>query len=367
MSWITTTEALAKLAGLILRSKISYTFDGIPLTASELSFRKKMNLIRAGFDMVLKSDRAHALPPIIQVEPTNVCNLKCPLCPTGSGSLKRPKGYMSKETFQRILDELGDILMAVYFFCFGEPFLNKELPWMIDRCHALNILTLTSTNGHFIQTQDEALRVVDTGLKSMIVALDGSTQEIYEAYRKSGDIERVKRCVTLIEEAKIKRQSPFPYTTVRAVVVRENQGDLHNIESLARDLGVNMFSYKSVGCLPHSEQFKDFEPSEGKFRRFDYDGTERRKRSHIQCPFPFRQPIIFWDGTVVGCEYDHDLERAFGKIGEQDFADLWNSPDALKLRRSIRSGQDGSRFCHYCPFQDRIHGSTELSYREIRP
>jgi radical SAM protein with 4Fe4S-binding SPASM domain len=366
MAWMKTPEALTRLPEILIQGRLSFNFDGIPLIAERLSLQKKMNLMRVGMDGLFQSNYAHGLPPIIQVEPTNICNLKCPICPTGSNSLKRSKGFMSLGTFQRILDDLGDVLIAVYLFCFGEPFMNKDLPKMIEMCASRNILTLASTNGNYLQTLDEALRVVDAGLTTLIIAIDGSTQEIYQRYRQGGDIEKVKRCTSLIEEAKASRGSRFPYAAIRCVVTSENQEDLPNLERLARDLGVDMFTYKSLGCLTGSDKFKAYEPSEQSMRRFEYSGSSGNSRRLTQCPFPFRQPIVFWDGTVVGCEYDHDLDMAFGKIGERNFIDIWNSPNALKLRHSIRKEHNQPGFCCNCPYQNRAKEGTALYNKELR-
>lgn len=367
MAWMKTNEGLAKLPELLSKGRLSYDFDGVPLFAEHLSLQKRLNLVKVGMDTMLRSNRAHGLPPIIQIEPTNICNLKCPICPTGSNSLKRPKGFMSFETFQRILDEIGNVLISVYLHCFGEPFMNKELPRMIEACTDRNILTLTATNGHFVQTLDDALKVVDAGLKTLIIALDGSTQEIYQTYRRGGDIEKVKRCASFIEDAKARRKSNFPYTAIRSIATHDNQEDLPNVERIASNLGVNMFTYKTLGCLVHIDKFKDYEPSEKNLRRFEYAGPSRIKKKLIQCPFPFRQPSIFWDGTVVGCGYDHNIEMSFGKIGEQNFSEIWNSPNAVRLRRSIRKGHDQPSFCRLCPYQDRVQDTSVLSRKELRP
>jgi len=359
-------EALAKLPGLLVQGRLSFDFDGVPLIAEQLSSQKKLNLIRVGMDMILRSNRVHGLPPTILVEPTNICNLKCPLCPTGIGSIKRQKGFMSFETFQKILDDLGDVLISLCLFGFGEPFMNQEILRMIEACTAHNILTITTTNGHYLQTLDDALRIVDAGLTAMIIAIDGSTQKIYQTYRKLGDVEKVKRCTALMEKAKVRRGSGLPYTALRCVVTRENEEDLPNLERLACDLGVNMFTYKTLGGLIHNEEFRDYEPSRENMRRFEYLGSSRISRPPIQCHSPFRQPIVFWDGTVVGCECDYNLEMPLGRIGEQSFTEIWNSHRVLELRNSIRKGTR-PKFCHrVCPYQDCVQDSTYLSCKELR-
>ena len=42
----------------------------------------------------------------MMIEPTDVCNLKCPLCPSGNGKLKRAKGFMDFSLFKKIIDEI---------------------------------------------------------------------------------------------------------------------------------------------------------------------------------------------------------------------------------------------------------------------
>jgi len=175
----------------------------------------------------------------------------------------------------------------------------------------------------------------------------------------------VGRGVRLVEEAKAKRGSKTPYTCLRALITRDTEDDLPNIEKLARDIGVNMFSYKTVGMQTYNEKFREFEPDDGDLRRFQYDEAERRRRTPVQCPFPFRQPTIQWDGTVVGCEYDYDLEMPWGNINETSFRKIWNSAKAKALRRSIRAGQRGPFCRRLCPYQDRVQDSSFLVCKEL--
>jgi MoaA/NifB/PqqE/SkfB family radical SAM enzyme len=367
MAWMKNSEALLKLPEVLIRGRFSFTYDGIPLVVKNLSAKQKTNLFKLGLSSLKISNHVMGLPAIIQIEPTDICNLKCPLCPATEETSDRKHGFMSFETFQKILDELGEVLIAAYLYSWGEPFLNKNIFRMIEACTISNILTLIPTNGQCIQSLDEALAVVDSGLSAIIIAIDGSTQEIYQVYRKGGDVEKVKRCAALIEEAKSKRGSPHPYTCLRTVITRDNQNDLANIQKLAHDLGVNMYSTKSVGCKTQDEAFKDYEPTEENLRRFEYRDGKRTEKPPIQCIYPFRQPTIKWDGTVIGCEFDYKFEQPWGKIGEQAFSEIWNSPQALSLRQSTRKDRKGT-FCeHHCPFQDRVQKDCYISCEEFRP
>ncbi len=357
-----TGEALRKLPAL-LRGRFSYDFDGMPLGSRSVRGRRRRNLLKCGLDTWLGRDRMRSLPPTVQIEPTNHCNLNCPLCPTGTGAMSRPRGFMSMETFGRILDELGETLVTAVLYGWGEPFLHPEMPRMIEACTQRGILTVSSTNGHCLQSLDEALRVVDAGLSALAIAVDGSTEEAYTAYRKSGRLEKVKRCAGLIAEAKERRGAVLPYTNLRVVVTRHNEGDLENLEALARRLGVNMFSCKSLGCLTSSEDYPEYEAF----------GPQRRAPgpaappAPVQCHFPFRQPCIFHDGTVVGCEFDYDLETPWGRIGERSFAEIWNGRRAVALRAGIHGRGDHAEFCRLCPYTERGALGTVLACTELRP
>ena len=365
MAWMTNFKALGKLSSLLFRGRFSYDFDGVPLVLERIPSHKIMNLLKCGFNSMMPFDRCLGLPPSIQIEPTNICNLNCPLCPTGSKYGKRKGGFMSLEIFRRILDEVGDFLISVILYGWGEPFLNRELPEMIAECTARNILTITSTNGNCTITIEDALRVVDSGLSVLVIALDGSNQETYQRYRSGGNVEKVKHFASLIQEAKTRRGSGRPYTNLRAVVNRGNEEDLHNIEKVARTLGMNMFSVKSLGNLTVNTPYKTFEPLRKDWRRYEKQDKKHRGKSLFKCPFPFRQPTIFWDGTVVGCEFDYTLENPWGTIEEQRFSQIWNCLEAQTLRKNIRKGKNRTRFCKICPYQDRHQNGSILSCVEI--
>lgn len=363
MAWLKTREAIAKTPSLILRGQFSYSLDHMPLRARGISAAKRWNMLRAGFDALRRHTRLSAMPPALQIEPTNLCNLKCPLCPTGAGVAGRKRGMMSFDLFRRILDENRNSLVSVILYGWGEPFLNPDLPRMIAECSARGIVTATSTNGHCIRTIDDALAVVDAGLKALVIALDGSTQEIYESYRKGGDVNAVQNCAALIEEAKRLRNSAFPYTNMRMVLMRENQHDLPNIRRIARDLGVNMFSYKSVGCLTTSPEYGKFETHESALKRFDGKSPSKE----VRCPYAFRQPTIYWDGTVVGCEFDCKPMHPWGRIGELSFQEIWNGPKALRMRNGILGHDSRLDFCSACPYRDEGQEKAVLASETLRP
>jgi radical SAM protein with 4Fe4S-binding SPASM domain len=368
VSWMRAMEAALRLPDLAVRGRFAFTFDDVPLAAGRIPWPKRLNLLAAGLDMLRPPGRVLSAPPAIQIEPTNACNLRCPLCPTGAGTCRRPTGYMDVELVERLLDELEGSLLVAILYGWGEPFLHPRIADIVRACTSRGVLALTSTNGQFLQSVEEALEVVDSRLTSLIIAMDGSTQETYGGYRKRGDVEKVERCAAAVEEAKARLGSPLPYTNLRAVVTRANEADLAQMESFARDVGVNMFSCRTLACLCDADWFDTYNPTDPALRRYRYDGRARRRRRRAAgCPYPFRQPTVFWDGTVVGCEFDYNLEAPLGRVGREPFARIWNGGAARRLRQATRTLASQPEFCSHCPYRDRFTGGSVVFRRELRP
>ena len=54
-------------------------------------------------------------PFMLMVEPTNFCNLKCPLCPSGNGQMKRTRGKMDLGDFKNCVGGASCSLLLVFF------------------------------------------------------------------------------------------------------------------------------------------------------------------------------------------------------------------------------------------------------------
>lgn len=353
---MTKRQLLLNCLNLLSGNGFAFSFDRIPLSYARLDARRRNNLLLAGLDQFLGRTRMLAAPPVLQIEPTNVCNLACPLCP--SKTMGRKRGMMAPETFEAILRQAGDTLMLAILYGWGEPFLNDNLPKMIARCRDRGILSLTSTNGHFLQTPEKALEVVDAGLSALVIAIDGATQESYAAYRKNGSLDHALRCVENVQEAKARRNSATPFTNLRLVANRHNEDETGKMEEMARELGVNMFSVKSLGCLPDREEFAEFLPASKGMRRFGPNRERRPRKSTFRCLYPFRQPTVFWDGTIVGCEFDYEANMAWGNVNTGRFREMWNGEAAQSLRRAVLEWEHRPEFCMKCPYVGRGRNSS---------
>ena len=74
---------------VILRGRYDFVYDMMRLRMSRMSMAKRFNLLKAGANLVYRRLTPWSMPLHMQFELTNYCNLRCPVCPTGTRALER--------------------------------------------------------------------------------------------------------------------------------------------------------------------------------------------------------------------------------------------------------------------------------------
>src|SRR5262249_14377621 len=135
------------------------------LLQSPHKLSKLRNLARVQWAKARRDPTAgKGLPLIVSVEPTNGCNLRCPMCPTGLGALRRPKGGMDVDGFARLLDQLERTVLIMTFWGWGESTLHPRLFDMIAMASRRGIFTMLTMNG----TNFDPPRLLDSGLDYLV-------------------------------------------------------------------------------------------------------------------------------------------------------------------------------------------------------
>ena len=172
------------------------------------------------------------------VDPINICVLRCPLCPTGRGTLKRPRGKMAFDHFKKLVDEIAPYAYFLDLYNWGEPFLHPQIFDMIDYANSQNISTKISSNFNYFDVNMAKLAVV-SGLEELVISLDGADQETYETYRVGGSLDKVVVSIRSVVKQKELHHSPFPILTIRVLLNRHNEGQIPAIRRLGRQIGVD--------------------------------------------------------------------------------------------------------------------------------
>jgi len=179
------------------------------------------------------------MPKMLALDPTNLCDLKCPLCPTGLRDKTVERGSIKLEQFKTIIDQLAKHLQSINLYSWGEPLLHKSLVHMI-RHTAINHKVRTITSVHLGNLSDEQVEGLATsGLDKLIVSVDGATQEVYEKYRVGGDIEKVFTNMKRLMEAK-KRHNSKVNVIWNFLVMKQNEHQMDMAKKRAKKIGVEI-------------------------------------------------------------------------------------------------------------------------------
>ncbi|MEZ4601555.1 MAG: glycosyltransferase [Syntrophotaleaceae bacterium] len=328
-----------------------YVHDTVPQVWNDLSDSKHRNfwlhLNRKKFQ--IPEDRhALAYPFMLQIEPTNACNLGCPLCPVGRNELGRATEHMSLETFQGIVDDMADYLQFLLLWDWGEPFMNPQLPDMVAYATSRDIRTMTSTNAHFLENDEYLRRLFSAGLSTLIVAVDSLHDESYRTYRQKGSLSRaikgLEKAVTLKRE-----MNASTLINLRMVVMKQNQHEVVSLRRLARKVGVDWFNVKTLNpSCGTTDMDMTLVPDDARYQRFAYDKDGQRIRQEVPCDRPFLMANIFSNGDVVPCCYDFDSSMKIGNVKEKSFREIWNGEEMRAMRSRILDERGSLPKCEAC-------------------
>jgi radical SAM protein with 4Fe4S-binding SPASM domain len=289
------------------------------------------------------------LPMTISFEPTTACNLRCPECPSGLRSFTRETGNLKTDFFRKTIDELYTDLVYLIFYFQGEPYINPDFLSMVKYASDKGIYTITSTNGHFLN-EENAKKTIESGIDRVIISVDGTTQEVYENYRKAGKLETVLQGARNLVKLKKALNSNTPHIIFQFLVVKPNEHQIPEIYKLAKEIGVDEVKLKTAQVYDYkygNELIPDIE----KFSRYakQADGTYKVKNELLNhCWKLWHACVITWDGIVVPCCFDKDAEHRLGDLKNADFRAIWHSENYHQFRTALLKGREQIDICKNC-------------------
>ena len=163
-----------------------------------MNARKAFNMVAAAKDFALKRETMNALPAIVKIDISPLCNLRCTACvhadPTGNPTLEKqvfePKHRMSVDQFQNIVEQIKGKATAVSLYYLGDPMVHPDLDRMSRIAADAGLQVHVSSNFSFGLKDDRIRSIVTSGLSHLTVCIDGLTQENYQRTRVGGNIGR---------------------------------------------------------------------------------------------------------------------------------------------------------------------------------
>ncbi|MCX6902401.1 MAG: radical SAM protein [Verrucomicrobia bacterium] len=227
----------------------------------------------------------------IIVELTNGCNLDCPLCSTGSGFNKKPKGMMKLEDFKRFMDQVSPLVDSVIFSGSGEPLLHPQFfEFVAYAVKEKGKMATCLSNGTRLTKPYEIVR---SRLTKIQVDVNGLTQEQHATYRVGSDLEKVLHNIRELVSAKKELHAAYPLVYMDVLISRYNEKDHEGFIKLARELKVNGVILSAI----RDDLFytKDWQPRDERF-------APKKRLDGPMCDFKNTLVgILSWDGDIQLC------------------------------------------------------------------
>jgi radical SAM protein with 4Fe4S-binding SPASM domain len=288
-------------------------------------------------------------PTTLSIEPTTSCNLRCPECPSGLRSFTRPTGMLQDKLFEKVIDQVKGHLTWLHLYFQGEPFLNPRFLDMVRYADQQRIFTSTSTNAHYLG-QKQVAEILQSGLKQLIVSMDGITQEVYQDYRIGGSLEKVQQGLSLLLAERKKAKQDFPRVILQFLVTGKNEHQLPALKTWAKEIGVDELQLKTTQIYDF-ENGSDLIPSDLGYSRYVPVGNGEwkiKKKIENKCWRMWQGAVVTWDGKVVPCCFDKDAAHVMGELKSNTLESIWKSIPYFNFRKQLLADRTQIEICKNC-------------------
>ncbi len=298
------------------------------------------------------------LPLHVFVEVSGECNYRCVKCARqhprfqddgpvtdGEGPSAR---LMSFDRFRLILEEIGDTLLTLRLWHYGEPLLNPDLPRMVRAAKERGVFVAVSTNGSLLEPA-LARNLVAAGLDYLIVSHDAGTRQTYRLLHGADAFDLVRANLEGLVAVRHATRTRLPFVEFQVVVHRQNEAEVDLALEVGRAVGAD-----KVSLVRLDERDVDpgtaaalggVEPLDPRFGPLAPDDSD-------PCRLPWREAVIRYSGVVLPCVSDvgqeHSLGRLFREPSRAGFREVWNGPAFRTFRRAVRRNDGSVPMCRGC-------------------
>lgn len=253
------------------------------------------------------------------------------------------------ELFKNIIDQSKDTLTYMHLYFQGEPFLHPQFLDMIRYADESGVFTATSTNAHYI-SEKNVNQIIESGLKNLIVSMDGISQEVYQEYRIGGNLEKVQKGLSLILSRKKQMKKQFPRIILQFLVTGKNEHQIQDLKIWAKNMGVDELQLKTAQIYGF-ENGSELIPKNLEYSRYipSKNGTWKLKKEiENKCWRMWQGAVLTWDGRMLPCCFDKDGQHVMGKIQQTHIKNIWRNDSYNSFRKQLLNDRSQIEICKNC-------------------
>lgn len=319
---------------------------------TKVGLKRTINLVKLflsySYSRFLKSPVVWGKPYAIAFEPTTVCNLKCPECPSGLRKFTRPTGNADFNLFEKTINQVKNHAFYLTLYFQGEPLINLDFFKMVAEAKRQKFYIATSSNAHFFD-KENAEKTVKSGLDRLIISLDGLTQETYSKYRVKGELQKVLDGIKNLVEAKKQLGLATPHIIIQFLVFSHNEHEIEAVKKLKQKMGVDEVKIKSAQFYePEKSDLIPKNESLTRYRKTDNGKYKIKTRLVNRCWRLWTSPVVTQDGQVLPCCFDKDAEHALGDLKTVSFEKIWGDKNYRDFRNRVFTDRSKIEICKNC-------------------
>lgn len=280
-------------------------------------------------------------PMHLDIETTNICNLKCPMCPrtlqVDDGTFGE-LGQMTWPEYQNIIDQAVAMgVKSIKLNYLGEPLAHKQVVKQVAYAKEQGILDVMMNSNAALLTKTKAKALLEAGLDNMFVSFDAIDPELFADRRVGTSLGRV---LDNVYNFVALRNADFPHVQIRlSMVMYKTQEWLEQFE------GLRIMWQRIVDAIGYG-----FYVERDRNKHGDYPEIQ-----DFWCAQPYQRMFLKYNGNVTICCVDDIDETVVGNWRKEDLFAVWNGEAYRKIREQHGEGNyykmDMCRKC-YLPHSD---------------
>jgi len=279
-------------------------------------------IFRYKFRVFTRDRITPTFPIYVLIEPTSVCNLKCPFCFQSDKSFnKKYMGRMDMDLFIHVIDECAENgTGAITLASRGEPTLHPNITDMLAYMKGKFFEVKMNTNGTKL-TEKICHSLFVNGVNDIVLSIDSEQKELFEKMRKGAQFEKVLDNVKMLYRIRAEYY-PDSRTTIRISGVEYMDGQ--NAEKFTEFWG----SFADEITIYPAEE------------RWDTYGNTPHPDLSGSCPYPWERFYIWHDGTCNPCDVDYKSKLSPGIISKDvSIKSIWDSKILRELKQKHLEGK----------------------------
>jgi len=258
-------------------------------------------------------------PYQLQIETTNVCNLRCVGCMRASES--NTLGHMKPELFYKILDMI-DCKVSVTPWINGEPTLHPSFHSFALELNRRNQRYCLNSNAQIWKEEImQAITNEDSSCYQLIFSADGLYNKSNDTIRLGSDLDKVKENIHRILELRKEKKSKIDFG-VKIVEKGQDYAEFEDFIFHWLSNEVDFVSFARMMCASGSEYLRQY-----------------------SCEALYNKGVlsIRYDGDITMCAYNEDAindkSTYLGNILDyRTISEAYNSEAHNKLRKLDKDG-----------------------------